>query len=282
MSMAARFWSADTAALNAMRRLARRTGRAAAIGALLVSTAGHSSLSAQAVSASQNKARQALASAIEALGGDAWLNLRTSKIKARVAAFYQGSPTGAVAAETIRTELPDRQRIDFGGHANVVQIYADSRAWEITYKGKKTLDSKQAAEYFRWRDHSLGAVLRGWYHDPRMIVIDSGPATIGRRIADSVTLIDSADDAVTLAVDAETHLPLRLSFEWRDPEFHDRNVDAVEYANYHGTGGINTPFNITRTHNGQTVSQLYVESAQYNVAFPAEEFDPDRAAARLR
>ena len=34
-------------------------------------------------------------------------------------------------------------------------------------------------------------------------------------------------------MDIQTHLPLRRSFQWRDPEFHDKNTDAEEYDDYH-------------------------------------------------
>jgi len=49
---------------------------------------------------------------------------------------------------------------------------------------------------------------------------------------DRFTLISGANEAVTILTDAETHLPLGRSFEWRDPVYKDMNLDAEEYDNY--------------------------------------------------
>ena len=42
-------------------------------------------------------------------------------------------------------------------------------------------------------------------------------------------------------MDAQTHLPLRRTFQWRDPVYKDKNLDAEEYDDYHTFDGIPTP-----------------------------------------
>ena len=231
--------------------------------------------------ASQEKARATVAAAIQALGGNAWLSLRTVRVEGRRAAFYQGTPTGAGAEVTITTELPNAQRVDLS-EGRVVQIYDGRQAWEITYKGKKNLSASKAEDFLRWRNHSLGVVLRQWYSNPATMLIDDGLSIVERRPAAKITLIDSADDAVALEIDAESHLPLRLSFEWRDPRFHDKNLDAVEYDNYQQIDGIATPFTVTRTRNGETVREMFVRRVACNVALPKDFFDADIAARHLK
>ena len=123
--------------------------------------------------ANPRKAQAELAAAIEALGGERWLDLRTIRTEAAAAAFFQGAPTGAVANVTITQALPDRERIDLD-KGKVVQIVTANRAWEITYKGKKPLPEAQAADDLRWQRHSLGVVLRGWARDPATVLVDQG------------------------------------------------------------------------------------------------------------
>lgn len=231
--------------------------------------------------AQPNRARATIAATIQALGGDAWLHLRTMRIEGRRAAFFQGAATGAGSDVTITTELPDKERIDFG-KGSVVRIFDGRAAWEITYKGKKNLAAAKAQDFSRWHEHSLGAVLGAWFRDPGTLVIDAGPSEVDRHLAEKITLIDTADDAVTLEVDAENHLPLRLSFEWRDPRFHDENSDSVEYDNYQEIDGIATPFTVTRVHNGETVREMFVRRVGYNVALPKDFFDADVAARHLK
>jgi len=231
--------------------------------------------------ANQQKAHAVLAAALQALGGQAWLDVRSSRCQVRMASFFQGEPTGEVADATVTSVFPDNERIDTE-KGRVVQIVSGTRGWEITYKGKKDLPEEKLDEDLRWRKHSLATVLREWYGNPATVLIDQGPSQVERRGTEKITLVNNANDAVTLEVDAESHLPLRLSFAWRDPRFHDKNLDAVEYDNTHRIDGIATPFTVTQTHNGEVVHQSYVLRAQYNVAVPSDVFDPNSAAAHLK
>ena len=280
MSTAARSWSAK----GLWHRRLRRTWPA--LLCLLCPFLLRGQATDSAVLANQQKARAALAATVEALGGQAWLNARNSRFRVRMASFFQGQPTGEVAEATVTSVFPDQERIDTEkGH--VVQIVSGTRGWEITYKGMKELPPEKLDEYLRWRNHSLGVVLREWYRDPATVLIDQGPSQVERHGTEKITLIHSGKDgagneAVTMEVDTENHLPLRLSFAWRDPHFHDKNLDAVEYDNYHSIDGIATPFTVTETHNGEVVHQRYVLRAQYNVPVPNGLFDPKRAAEHLK
>jgi hypothetical protein len=42
-------------------------------------------------------------------------------------------------------------------------------------------------------------------------------------------------------MDVQTHLPLRRTFQWRDPVYKDKNLDAEEYDDYHTIDGFPTP-----------------------------------------
>ena len=238
-------------------------------------------LLAQATDASAQKSHAALAATIQALGGPAWVSLRTSREHVRIASFFQGNPTGEVADAVISREFPGKERIELD-KGKVVQIFSGSSGWEITCKGKKNLPADRVEDHVRWQTYSLRAVLGQWYRDPATEILDEGTEQVNRHLAEKFTLMQAANDAVTLDVDADSHLPLRLSFEWRDPRFHDKNVDAVEFDNYHRIDGIATPFTVTRTHNGEMVAQEFLLRAEYNVDLPDNLFDPDYAATHLK
>ena len=82
-------------------------------------------------------------------------------------------------------------------------------------------------------------------------------------------------------MDAESHLPLRRSWQWRDPLYQDKNTDAEEYDNYHDVEGIPTAFTISRYHNGDETNQRFLDRAGYNIALPADAFDADKAAGKI-
>jgi hypothetical protein len=231
--------------------------------------------------ASQRNAHAALDSMIQALGGPAWVRLRTSREHVRIGSFYQGNPTGEVADAVISREDPDKERVELD-KGRVVQIFSGSSGWEITYKGKNNLPAEKVDDHMRWQRHSLRRVLDRWIGDPETVVLDQGTEQVERHLAEKFTLMNATHGAVALDVDAENHLPLRLSFEWRDPRFHDTNVDSVEFDNYHRVDGVATPFTVTRTHNGEIVEQTFLLRAEYNIDLPVNLFDPDYAAAHLK
>jgi len=80
----------------------------------------------------------------------------------------------------------------------------------------------------------------------------------------------------------QTHLPLKRSFQWRDPIYKDKNTDSEEYDDYHTIEGFPTAFSITRLRNDEMVRQYYVTKVEYNRDLPADFWDPDAAARRVK
>ena len=230
------------------------------------------------------KARTVLEAMIQALGGTRWLNAQNSYTEGRLAAFYHGKPTGA----TIRYwawDTPTAARMDLTEKKkdkhDWIQIYTGNACWEITYRGKKPIPKDQCEEALRRRDHSIESVARVWMKDPSTVLMYEGQSLAGRHLADQVTLLNAQNDSVTLQIDADTHLPLRRSYSWRDPVYRDKNEDVEEYDDYHTIDGLPTPFTISRFKNGDETQQRFVFKAAWNQALSPEMFDPDKAAARF-
>jgi hypothetical protein len=111
--------------------------------------------------------------------------------------------------------------------------------------------------------------------------VNGGQATVERHLVDRVTLISASNDNITIELDAQTHLPVRRSFQWRDPTYKDENVDADEYELYHDIDGIETPFSVTRFHNDDMTNQRFLDSATYGGPVPAPLFDPNVALQKI-
>ena len=134
----------------------------------------------------------------------------------------------------------------------------------------------------RRRNHSIEVAAKVWLKDPKTILIYEGKHLAARHLADQVTLISAENDAITILMDADSHLPLERSFKWRDPEYHDLNTDTEEYADYHVMDGFPTPLNISRSKNGEMTRQFYVKDIQYNRTLPDDFWDVTAAAKRLK
>jgi hypothetical protein len=232
--------------------------------------------------ASQKKAHVVVQQAIAALGGDAWIHRRDAEFSGRRSHFYQGKPTGDIIAFWEFRAFPNQIRYEFTKKRDVAQIFSGDKGWEITYKGKNALPAKQMEDYQRDRAHSLDVLLQQWANDPSTILIYEGQTMVERHLADKVSLINSHNDASTIEFDGQSHLPIRRTYQWRDPLYHDKNEDAEEYDDYHAFDGIATPFTVTRYHNGDMTNQIFLFTAKYNHGVPAGAFDPDATAAKLK
>lgn len=237
--------------------------------------------------ASDPQAIKAMQQMVAALGGPKWLAIDDVFSQGRTTGFFHGTPTGAIgdfySLRTIPTSSsdPGLTRVEFTKKRNVVDILLKDQDWEITYKGKRLVPAQEYGTVFRSRDHSLDEAVRIWWHEPGTVLFYGGEKTSDRHLVDEVTLLDAHNDNITVQMDADTHLPFRVSFTWRDPLYKDKNEDAEEYTDYHPIGGLPTPLNLTTYHNGEMTSEKYLTRVQYNVPIPPGAFDVDATTARI-
>jgi hypothetical protein len=265
--------------MRAIARIARLLAFVAAVASVApAQNAGEDAVA----KANEKKARDILAAMVQALGGDRWLTLKNASFDGRTSSFYQGKPTGGIGDYFDVRQFPDKERIELGKKRDVAEFFLGTAGWEVTYRGKRALPQDQVDEYLRRRDHSVEAAVRVWLKDPQTIVIFDKQSLVERHLADQVTLISPRNDSITIQTDAQTHLPLRRSFQWRDPLYKDKNEEAEEYDDYHLVDGIPTAFTTTRFHNGDMTSQRYLYRAAYNGNLPADIFDVDAAAAKIK
>jgi hypothetical protein len=105
---------------------------------------------------------------------------------------------------------------------------------------------------------------------------------VERTLCDKVTVLTANNDAVTLEIDAATHLPRRRIFQWRNPQFNDFDEEAQTFDDYHTIQGIATPLTITSYHNGEMSGQNFLTKVTYNEPLDPDLFDPDAVAAKLK
>jgi hypothetical protein len=228
------------------------------------------------------KARAALDAMVQAMGGPAWANMKNQAWEGHVAAFYHGKPDLGTTEVYEFHEWPEKDRVDVTKHRDVVEFYLGRQGWEVTYRGKKAIPQDQLDEFLRRRDHSIETAIKVWLKDPNTILIYEGQKMAERHLAEQVTLISAKNEAVTIQIDKQTHLPLRRTFEWRDPVYKDKNLDAEEYDDYHVIDGLPTPFSITRFRGEEMTRQYYVDKVKYNQDLGADFWDVDAAARRIK
>ncbi len=222
--------------------------------------------------ASSSKARELIDRMIAALGGQAWLTYQTLSQQGRSYNFYHGKPTSEGILFWRFYEYPDKERRELTKQRDVVYIYNGGKGYERTYKGTAADEDKTVQEIARRNRHSLEVVIREWLKDPKTVLFYDGQAVADQQLVDVVTLLNQENDQVSIGIEVHTHLPINKRYSWRDPDKY-KVEDETIYGNYRKVQGIQTPFTMTTTRDGEMTGQSFLSHAEYNATFAPGFFD---------
>lgn len=220
-----------------------------------------------------HQARELLDQAIEALGGQAYLNVHNMQEQGRVYSFYHGRPTSNGVFFWRFLEYPDKERIELTPQRDVAYVYVGDKAYEVTYKGARSVEKKDLDDYLRRHKFSLDTILRVWINDPGVALFYDGDALAGSLAAKRITLINSKNESVSVYFDIDTHLPIKKTYSWRDPVDKEKNLEEETWNGYRLVQGVMTPFGFTRYFNGDMQTERFITSASYNQNLNPAMFD---------
>jgi hypothetical protein len=225
--------------------------------------------------ANAQKARAVLNQAIQALGGQAYLNIQDITEEGRGYSFHHGQPNSLGTVFWRFRKFPDKDRVELTKKRDIIEIYNGDKGYEVTYKGVRNMEHKDELDpYLRRRHYSLDIVLRQWLNQPGVALFYEGQTVAAQREVDQVTIMNNKNEAVTLYLDINTHLPVKKTFTWRDPQDNQRNIEDEIFDNYRPVGNIMTPFDLTRQFNGEMSAQTFLTDAKYNQGLSDSFFDP--------
>jgi hypothetical protein len=201
-----------------------------------------------------HRARAVLEQAIQALGGQAYLNIQDISQEGRTFSFHNGRPNSLGVIFWRFYKFPDK-------------------GTEITYKGPHPMDPKDLTEYVRRRHFSLDWVLRKWLSEPGVALFYEGQTVAEEKPVEQVTVMNAHNEGVTLYVNTDDHLPVKKTYSWRDATDKQRNIEDEVYDNYRPVQGIMTPHTITRFYNGDMSGQRFLSSVSYNQGISDSQFE---------
>ena len=220
------------------------------------------------------KARAVLDQAIQALGGPAYLNIQDVSQEGRTYSFHHGQPNSLGILFWRFYKFPDKERTEVTKQRDVIYIINGEKGYEITFKGAATQDSKDLTDALRRRHYSLDWVFRKWLNEPGIALFYEGLTVAERKPVEQVSIMNARNEAVTLYIGAEDHLPVKKSFSWRDPTDQQRNVEDEVYDNYRPVQSIETAHTLTRFYNGEMAGQRFLTTVSYNQGLSDSKFDP--------
>src|SRR3954466_8219574 len=218
------------------------------------------------------KARSLLNAMIQALGGQAYLSVQDMQQEGRTYSFYNGKPNSLGTLFWRSWKFPDKEKIELTKQRDVAYIYNGDNGYEVSYKGTAPAEPEPLRDFIRRRNHSLEYVLRVWFPDPKTALFYDGTAVAEQKHCDSVTLMNAQNDSVTLFIDTSTHLPVKKTFQWRDPADRLKNEEGEIFDNFRLVQGVLTPHTLLRTKNGDTTNQRFITVVKYNVGLPDSMF----------
>jgi hypothetical protein len=222
-----------------------------------------------------DKAKAIIEQGIEALGGQIYLTIRDREQQGRGYGFHHGNPTGGGGPFWSFSQFPDKERVEFTKERDIAQVFVGDKGYEITFKGPHPVEPKDLDDYLRRRHYSLDRVLRTWINDPGVVMLFEGNAIAAQHPAYQVTLVNAQNESVTLYFDTDSHLPIKKSFEWRDPVDKQKNLEEEVYENYRSVSGIMAPYNVTRYFNGDMSNQRFLNTVTINQDLDPAMFDPN-------
>jgi hypothetical protein len=225
-----------------------------------------------------HKARAVLDQAIQALGGQAYLNIQDIAQEGRTYSFHNGRPNSLGVLFWRFYKFPDKDRIELTKQRDVVYVNNGDKGYEITFKGPHPQDPKDLTEYLRRRHYALDWVLRKWLSEPGVALFYEGQTVAEQKPVEQVTVMNAHNEGLTIYVGTDDHLPVKKSYSWRDVTDKQRNVEDEVYDNYREVQGIMTPHTVTRFYNGEMSGQRFLTAVSYNQDISDSQFEPSAPA----
>lgn len=221
-----------------------------------------------------DRAEAILKSAVKALGGESYLQIKTQISKGKFSTMKAGSVASFQTFFDIIV-FPNRERTEFkSGGSKHIQVNSGNTGW--VYDGDQELvkvqTERQVANFKQGIRTSLDNLLRSyWKGDGELSYIGRRPATLGKR-NDVVRLTYKDGFWVEFEFAADNGLPQKAIYKHSDTGGEEL-TEEDRYALFIEFKGIQFPFVVDRYTNGSHASRINVESVEVNQPIPESAFE---------
>jgi hypothetical protein len=219
------------------------------------------------------QAQELLDKTIQALGGQAFLQAKTVKMRGRIFAISEGVTAGFAPFESI-AEFPDKRRFSYGKSKPVILINDGERGWQIDRYGLILQPAEQLRRWHIATRYGYENLLRKLIREPGLLAQSAGTDFVENLPAKVVDITDSQQAHVKLFVHAVNYLPIRLTYRLLDAQTHEWDDYEEVYGDYREFQGIQTPMHVTRLRDGERYSEVFRNAVEYNIEVPANCFGP--------
>ena len=217
------------------------------------------------------QAQQILDRVIRAIGGEAFLHVKTLTTRGRVFAIRDETTSGLENFQSW-VEYPDKRRFSYGKEKPVILINNGEKGWEIDRYGLIDQPAEQVRRWVASNRYSVENLLRLRINEPGVLIQARGGDFVDNVPTQVIEITGAGEPTVRVDFNRHTALPIRITYEVRNPKTGDSDDYADSYADYKEYDGIQTPMHITRYMNGERVGETFRNFANYNESYPAKYF----------
>ena len=220
------------------------------------------------------KALAIVARAIEALGGPAYLGVRTVVSKGNFTPFRDGQ-SGLPTTFRDYLVFPDRERTEFkGAGVQFLQVNTGDTGWVFEAKARKLSDvTPEQVENFRTAMRtSIDNLPRGWWRSEGASLAYVGRREAGLARRNEVVRVTYPDGfEAEFEFDAREGLPSKVVYK-RPGEEGERVEEEDRYAQFINIEGARFPFVIDHYRAGVQSSRVNYETVEFNKPVPDSLF----------
>lgn len=225
-------------------------------------------------SAAQSKpdAQAIVAKAVQIMGGDRYLQVKTQIGRGRFSSVRENS---VVASQTFIDiiDFPDKERTEFRtGGSKTIQTNNGKSGWIFDSDAESLRDqnAEQVENFRRGIRVSLDNLLRGyWKGEAELSYVGRRPATLGKR--NDVIKLTYKDGFEIEFEFADDGTPAKAIYKRKAVDGSDV-TEEDRYAQFIDVGGVKTPFIIDRYTNNAQNSRINYESVDFNKPIPESVF----------
>ena len=218
------------------------------------------------------KSKEVLEQLISALGGQRYLQLKTSMCEGRRAQFgHNGEMSGYVQVK-IFWSYPDKLRSEYGKKGNIADVFAGEQGWTLDKDGASEESAVAVTDFQESLKRNVNYLLRNRLNEKGLLLRYGGVSVADLKEVEWVEIADAEERTIRLAVDHSTHMLVKSVVKTVDTETGERKEDSALYTNYQLINGVQLPMQITRERDGRRSNQDFFQSCQVNPELPADFF----------
>lgn len=235
----------------------------------------HGQASATQTATVDEKSQAIIDHAVQAMGGQTYLNINTVIGKGFYTAFAEG--TSQIPSKFLDyIAYPDRERTEFTAMGiRTIQTNVRDTGWLFDGAVKTITDQSptQVDEFKRALRTSLENLLRGWWKKEggKIVYVGRREAGLAKR-NETIRLTFPSGFWIEYEFGAKDYLPAKMIYKRvrknMDSGTEEETTEEDQFLKFISVEGVTVPFVVDHFINGKQTSRINYESVQYNQKFP--------------